>query len=134
MDYDYYTQMDPAFSAVGGIIGIIFYLIAAFFISKIFVKAGIEAWKGWVPIVNTWHLYKLGGFGGWWALLALIPIVNIAAVIVFWIAEYRIGKGLGKSGAWVILAILLHIVWLGINALDSSRWIGTPESKYPARA
>jgi hypothetical protein len=133
MDTSYYSNMDPAVTTTSSIVGIVFYLIAAWFISRIFVKAGIEAWKGWVPLVNTWHLFKLGGFGGWWAILALIPIVNIAAIIVFWIAEYRIGKGFGKSGAWVILAILLHIVWLGILAFDSSRWVGTPESKYPPR-
>ncbi|MFD1713277.1 DUF5684 domain-containing protein [Amnibacterium flavum] len=130
----YNEQLVQQYTNGGWIISLVVYLVVAFFYSRIFAKAGIESWKGWVPFVNTWHLFKLGGFGGFWAILAIIPIVNIVALVFFWIAEYRIGKGFEKPGVFVLLAILLHPIWAGILAFDSSRWVSTPESKYPANA
>lgn len=98
------------------------YVIYAIFLSKIFKKAGVEGWIAWVPFYNTWKLLEIGGQPGYWAVLALIPFVNIVSAVFMYIAMYHIGKKLGKDGAFVLLAIFLPIVWIIWLAIDQSKW------------
>lgn len=132
-NYDYSYSTTPADSATGAavmammllvvvIAGLIGYVLSAFFLSFIFKKAGVEKWKAWVPVYRTWVLYELGGQAGWWAILMLIPIVNIVALIFLYIAMYHIGLKLGKEGVFVLWAIFLPIVWYIWLAFDQSQW------------
>jgi hypothetical protein len=141
-DYNYsYSYSSPTMTSgesaavmativmVSIIIGLATYVIVAFFISRIFKKAGVEGWKAWVPVYNTWVTLELGGQAGWWAVLAFIPIVNIASVVFIYIAMYNIGLKLGKSGVFVLWAIFIPLVWYIWLAMDSSRWnpvVGAP--------
>ena len=132
-NYDYSYSTTPADSATGAavmavmllvvvIAGLIGYVLSAFFLSSIFKKAGVEKWKAWVPVYRTWVLYELGGQAGWWAILMLIPVVNIVALIFLYIAMYHIGLKLGKEGVFVLWAIFLPIVWYIWLAFDQSQW------------
>jgi hypothetical protein len=103
----------------------IIYVIHAFLLSRIFKKAGIETWKAWVPIYNSWVLLELGDQKGYWAVLALIPFVNIASAVFMFIAMYHIGLKLGKEGVFVLLAIFLPLVWMIWLAVDGSTWKGS---------
>lgn len=115
------------------------YVISSIFYAKLFAKAGVEgAWRGWVPFYRELIFVKLGDLNPWWLLvligatfvLNLIPYVgvligwipSVAAYVYVLLAAYRIQTKLGKEGAWIILAIFLWIVWLGIMAFDRSRW------------
>lgn len=149
-DYEslYYTTSDPstttdpavAIAAMAGffVLWLIFsaalYVIGALLLGRVFKKAGQPQWPAWVPIYNSWKLLEIGGQQGFWAVLALIPIVNIVSLVFMYIAMYHIGKNLGKSDAFVLLAIFLPIVWLIILAVDKSTWKGskvTPASAEP---
>lgn len=110
------------FIAIGAVIG---YVIHAFLLGRIFKKAGVEPWKAWVPVYNAWIMLELGDQKGWWALLALVPFVNLIALVFIIIAEYNITLKLGKEGAFVLLAIFLPIVWMAWLAFDKSTWNGT---------
>lgn len=134
-DYTYTSHssdVDPAVAAAifGGIMFFtlifiaIMYVVHAFLLGRIFKKAGVEQWKAWVPVYNTWVLLELGGQQGFWAILAFIPFVNIVAAVFAIIAMYEIGLKLQKSGAFVILAIFLPTVWMIWLAFDSSTWKG----------
>lgn len=132
--------VDPA-ASVAAFIGIsifflifavIFYFVFAWLLGRIFKKAGVESWKAWVPVYNSWVLLELGGQKGFWALLSVIPVVNIVAAIFMFIAMYEIGLKLGKSGAFVLLAIFLPIVWLIWLAFDDSKWLGKNSSAIAA--
>lgn len=107
-----------------GIIALITYVIGAIFMGMIFKKAGIPAWKAWVPVYNSWVFLELGGQKGWWVLLSLIPFLNFVTVyvtIVFMcIAAYRIGLNFGKEGWFVVLYILFGPVWLIWLAVDKT--------------
>lgn len=122
-DYDYGAAL-AAGLVIGLWVGLIAYIISAIFLGMIFKKAGEPAWKAWVPIYNSWTLLRLGGQNGIWAVLALIPVVNIVSAIFMYIAMYHIGKKLGKSDAFVLLAIFLPLVWMIWLAVDSSTWKG----------
>lgn len=98
------------------------YVISGIFLMLIFKKAGAPAWAAWVPVYNNWKLLEIGGQQGFWAVLSLVPIVNIVSVVMLYIAQYHVGIKLGKSGAFVVLAIFLPVVWLIWLAVDKSVW------------
>lgn len=106
------------------IIIVLTYVISSWFLSRIFQKAGIKAWVGWVPFYNMWKLLEMGGQQGFWAVLSIVPIVNYVAAVFTYIAMYEVGKSFGKSGGWVVMAIFLPIVWLGVFAFNDAKWKG----------
>ena len=79
-----------------------------------------------------WILLELGDQKGFWAVLAIIPFVNIVSAVFMIIAEYNIGLKLGKEGWFVLLAIFLPLVWLIWLAFDKSTWKGVAPKATPA--
>lgn len=131
--YDTGASATPTVAEAGMILSILLfmlvlivasYVIYALLLSRIFNKAGVEGWKAWVPVYNSWILLELGDQKGYWAVLAFIPVVNIVAAVFMYIAMYNVGLKLGKEGAFVLLAIFLPIVWLIWLAIDDSTWKG----------
>lgn len=101
---------------------IVLYVITALLTAQIFKKAGVPQWIAWVPFYNNWKLLELGGQPGFWAVLAIIPVVSIVTAIFTYISMYYIGKNLGKSGAFVLWGILFPPVWYIWLAFDKSKW------------
>jgi len=134
MDMNSTSNVDPAAAAAFGIGFLIFmfifiaiaYVVTAIFLGMIFKKAGVPAWKAWVPFYNSWTLLELGDQPGFWAVLTIIPVVNIISAVFTYMAMYKIGLKLGKEGAFVLLAIFLPIVWMIWLAVDKSTWKGAP--------
>lgn len=127
------TELDPATAAaltmfviffffVGVFIGIALYVFIAVCLMKIFKKAGVQEWAAWVPFYNHWKLLEIGGQKGFWAVLTIIPLVNIVASVFLFIAQYHIGKKLNKGGEFVLWAIFLPYVWYPWLAFDKSHW------------
>jgi len=104
------------------LIGIAMYVLTSLCLMRIFKKAGVQPWIAWVPFYNTWKVLEIGGQQGFWAVLAIIPIVNIVSTVFTYIALYNIGLKLGKSGSFVLLAIFLSPVWLIWLAFDKEPW------------
>jgi hypothetical protein len=111
-----------AFSVFIFIFAVGIYVAVALCLMSIFKKAGVKPWIAWVPFYNHWKTLEIGGQQGFWAVLAIIPFVNIVAAVITYIAMYHIGKKLGKEGAFVLLAIFLPIVWYIWLAVDKSKW------------
>lgn len=138
MDYDYNYNYDASGSDVasaaagaaflGAFIVFIFffiivcYAVYSFLLSRLFKKAGIPQWIAWVPIYNTWKLLEMGNQQGFWAVLFLLPFVNIISSIFTYIAMYHVGKKLGKEDWFVVLAIFVPLVWLVWLGFDDSKW------------
>lgn len=122
-----------AFFLVFFIALVVIYIITAIFLGKIFNKAGLASWPAWVPIYNTWKLLEIGGQPGFWAPLGIITPINIVTTVYTYIAMYHIGKKLGKSGNFVLLAIFLPVVWVIWLATDKSVW-NEKLSDAPSRA
>lgn len=123
MSFSYSSNLDPAAVILLLVAGIALYIYYAYTLSRIFAKAGVAGWQAWVPFLNTWRVLQLGGQPGWWVLVALVPFVGSLLLTVFSIiALYNIGRGFGKSGAFVLLGIFLSAIWYGILAFDSSQW------------
>jgi hypothetical protein len=130
----YTTTTDPAVAAAAALamLGFVFaiaavtYVVSSIFLSRIFKKAGVEGWKAWVPVYNSWMLLEMGGQKGYWAILAFVPFVNIVSAVFMYIAMYHIGLKLQKDGAFILLAIFLPLVWMIWLAVDKSTWQGAP--------
>lgn len=103
---------------------VIAYVVFSLLLARIFKKAGVQAWKAWVPFYNTWIMLELGDQQGFWAVLALIPVVGFVSSIFLYIAMYNIGLKFKKDGVFVLWAIFLPVVWYAWLALDSSTWQG----------
>ena len=116
--------MSPEFMLFALIIVAACYVICSFLLSRVFKKAGVSTWKAWVPIYNSWILLELGDQKGYWSVLTVVPFVNIVSAVFMYIAMHRIGLKLGKSGAFVILAIFVPLVWMAWVGFDDSKWHG----------
>lgn len=110
-----------------GFVTILAYVVGALFMGMMFKKAGIPAWKAWVPIYNSWTFLEMGGQKGWISLLILlswIPFLGfipaIVAFVYMCIAAYRIGLNFGKEAWFVVLYIFLGLVWLIWLAVDKT--------------
>ncbi len=56
------------------IVGYVILSVGLFFIFK---KAGVEAWKGLIPVLNLIEWSKIIGRPAWWPVWLIVPIVNI---------------------------------------------------------
>lgn len=101
---------------------VISYVISAFLLSRIFKKAGVKESIAWIPFYNVWKFLELGGQQGFWAVLYLIPIVNIVSMVFTYIAMYHVGLRLQKEGWFVIIGIFFPLVWLIWLGFDDSKW------------
>lgn len=101
---------------------VVMYAIVSILLGRIFKKAGQPQWKAWVPVYNQWTMLQLGGKPGWWALVMLIPIVQIVGIVMLYISMYNIGLKLQKSGVFVLWAIFFPLVWYVWLAVDKSVW------------
>ncbi len=104
------------------VLGVVLYVVISLSLMGIFKKAGVPTWIAWVPIYSHWKFLELGGQKGFWAILTIIPIVQIVSSIFMYIAMYHVGKKLGKPSEFVILGIFFPIVWYIWLAVDTSKW------------
>jgi hypothetical protein len=90
------------------------YLLTAVPLAALFRKTGIEPWKAWVPLYNTYEWLRLGGQTGHWAWLSFVPYGSVVTSVFLYMSMYRTGKAFGKEGGFLVLGIFLPVVWLFI--------------------
>ncbi|NCU29928.1 hypothetical protein EOM60_04975 [Candidatus Saccharibacteria bacterium] len=111
-----------------------FYVVYAIFLGKIFKKAGVDSYKAWIPIYNTWKTLEIGGQQGFWAILGLLPVINIVTAVLTYLAMHNINKKLGYEVSMTVLAILLPFVWVIVVGLSKNEWndsLGDPRTDTP---
>ena len=104
------------------------YVWMALALSAVFRKSGVEPFKAWVPILNLVVLLQLAGLSPWLVVLAFIPFVNIAFLVVFAIALYRVSVAFGFGAGMAVVGVLLFPVWASIVGWGSARWVGRDAS------
>ncbi len=106
------------------IFGVIWYVLTAIALWRIFTKAGYAGVLAIIPIVNIIFLVKIAGYSGWMTLLYLIPIVNIIFGIF---VAIRLGERFGKGGAFSFFLLwLFAIIGYFILGYGSARY--TPKN------
>ena len=108
-------------------------LIALILISawKVYVKAGQPGWGCLIPIYNIYLLLVIAGKPTWWIILFFIPIANLVASILMWLA---IAENFGKSSGFGIGLVFLSIIFLPILAFGSAKYGGSRAAGPPAIA
>lgn len=118
--YEYETGQ----SAGLGMIPLLFilgvYLYLAFTMFKMAQKTGHSdsAWWSFIPILNTFLVFKMASKPAWWFILCLIPIVNIVVFAILWI---EVAKACGQSPVWGVLVLipLINFIALGVLAFSA---------------
>lgn len=123
-NYDYSVQYTLAQMGWGPIIAISFivWVVNAFFLIKVFEKAGEYKWAAFIPLYNVYMLYKISWGNGWLFLLTLIPCVGLVVDIIMQIKlAYAFGKGVG----YALLLVFLTPIGYGLLAFDKDvKYIG----------
>ncbi|MCP2638043.1 DUF5684 domain-containing protein [Microbacterium sp. HD4P20] len=110
------------------------YVWVALALSAVFRKSGVESWKAWVPILNTVVLLQLAGLSPWLVVLAFVPVIQIAFIVVFAMAIYRLSIAFGFAIGMTVLGVLLLPVWATIIGFGSARWVGREPDASAAHA
>lgn len=146
LNYTYTTTTDSAEVAIAAmsilavvlifsmIIGLAAYIISAIFLGKIFQKASVPSWNAWVPVLNAWKTFEIGGKPGWWAILMFIPFVNLVAIVFYYIAIHNINLKLRYDAGMTVLAIFLPLVWMIVAGVSKKTWddsLGAPRVDQP---
>ncbi|WP_375385114.1 DUF5684 domain-containing protein [uncultured Microbacterium sp.] len=108
------------------VFGLIFYILTAVALWRIFQKAGLPGILGIIPIVNLFFLVKIAGMSMWLGLLYLIPIVGFVFGII---VAFKLGSAFHKGGVFSFF-----VLWL--FAFIGYLILGFGSSKYtePVRA
>lgn len=106
------------FSGTTGLIALVFYILVAVGLWKVFTKAGYPGILAIIPIVNLVFLVKIAGMSGWFALLYLIPIANLVLAII---VAFKLGARFGKGGVFSFFLLFLfpYIGYLILGFGDS---------------
>jgi hypothetical protein len=75
------------------------------------------AWTAWLPILQVWPFLGSAGKSLWWAILLLIPLVNVFVGVFLWM---RITENLGRNSMLGVLMLLpvVNLVLLGVLAFS----------------
>lgn len=96
-------------------------LVSLASMGMVMAKAGQPWWAILVPLYNLLIMLRIAGKPGWWLLLLLVPVLNVAILIIMSMAiAERFGKG---SGFGVCLALFPPVAY-PILAFGSSEYVG----------
>ncbi|GAA1611012.1 DUF5684 domain-containing protein [Leucobacter chromiireducens] len=102
---DITAQADfSALGAVSGAAALVWYVLSAIALWRVFSKAGYPGILALIPIVNIFILVKVAGYSAWMTLLYIIPIVGF--IFALFVA-IRMAERFGKGGAFAIFLLWL---------------------------
>lgn len=101
-----------AMATVSAVLSLALYVFTGFCLMKLFSRAGEAGWKGFVPIVNLWTLFKLVYGNGAKMLLLLIPFYNIYVSIKFALDTAKVYRQPFYVGIVLICAPALGYIFL----------------------
>ena len=83
------------------IFAVIGYVISAFFLMKIFDKAGVQGrWRAWVPVYNLLVFAKLGDLSPWVMLIAIAAGALLSGIPVLGVIIGLVPLAAGAMAAW----------------------------------
>lgn len=96
------------------------YVWTSLALSAVFQKAAVARWKAWVPVLNWWELFQLGGMRGWWAavlagggaMLAVVVAVLGSALSTAAMEASFGGDATAAGEAMLIAVVLPTVLWL----------------------
>ncbi|THU32485.1 S26 family signal peptidase [Niastella caeni] len=90
--------------------------LPAFGLAKLFEKAGIPAWKAWVPFYNTWEIVKVAKIRRHWFYWQFIPVAGWFISIWLLVEMVKLfGKFRFLDHAAAALLSVLYFPMIGMN-------------------
>lgn len=114
------TMSGPAAFVLNVVVLALFVLLFAA-LWRIFTKAGEAGWKSLVPIWNLVVILRIAGRPAWWAILLLVPVVNIVVLVVMYVG---VAKAFGKGTGFGFGMAFLGFVFLPILAFGDAEYRG----------
>lgn len=128
-----------AFALAGGmflfviLIVLVIYVIMALSLMKIAKRTNMDnAWFAWIPILNLILMLQIAKRPMWWLIFFLVPILNIAGIVLQFIIWIDIAKALGKTAIFGVLAVLIPIIFMPYLAFSGGDNASAPSA--PATA
>jgi hypothetical protein len=87
----------------------------------VFVKAGKPGWAAIIPIYNFFVLMDVAGKPWWWALLMLVPVVNIVIMILTAIA---VAHAFARSTLFGVCLAVLGPIFFPILGFGGAKYVG----------
>lgn len=113
---------------IGNYIFIILVLISFFGLSKLFAKAGIESWKGFVPVYNFYVLSKLLNKPWWWCLIMIVPGVNL---MMYGVYGFNVARAFNKpsTGDLLYASVMPYLFFVSVAYDKNSKFVGLDKYK-----
>ncbi|MEP6748886.1 MAG: signal peptidase I [Bacteroidota bacterium] len=105
------------------LIGFLLVMLPSYGLSKLFVKAGIPAWKAYVPFYNTWVMQEVAERPKYWAILQLVPIAGWFITMGIFIEFVKL-FGKFSLGAHTLSAFVPMFYFPYIASHKNTRYIG----------
>ena len=108
---------------MGNYIFLILFLASFYGLSRLFVKVSLPAWKAWIPVYNFYILSKLLNKPSWWALIMVVPGVNI---IMYGVYGFNVARAFNKTSTQDLLfaSILPYVFLLKLGMDASVKFVG----------
>ncbi len=104
-------------------ISLILFIVPAIGLFFMFKKAGIEGWKGLVPLYNTWMMIHIAERPKHWFFWQFIPVVGWFITLGIMIEFVKtFGKFKLYQHALTVITLGLYFIYVGTNAKD--KYIG----------
>jgi len=113
---------------MGNYIFLILVLASFFGLSKLFVKAGVEGWKGWIPFYNFYILSRLLKKPWWWCLIMVVPGVNI---LMYGVYGFNVARAFNKPATSDLLfaSLLPYIYFVKLGFDNTAKFAGLDKFK-----
>lgn len=113
---------------MGNYIFLALVLISFFGLSKLFTKAGAESWKAWIPFYNFYILAKLLDKPWWWALIMVVPGVNI---LMYGVYGFNTARAFNKpsNNDLLFASLLPYLFFVKIGFDDTAKFVGLNKYK-----
>jgi signal peptidase I len=103
-------------------------LISFFGLSKLFVKAGVESWKGFIPFYNFYILSKLLNKPWWWCLIMVVPGVNL---MMYGVYGFNVARAFNRPGTSDLLfgSVMPYLFFVMVGFDEKAKFVGLDKYK-----
>jgi signal peptidase I len=109
-------------------IALLLFILPAFGLQKLFVKAGEKGWKAWVPLYNTWVMLDIAKRPKHWFFWQFIPVVGWFITIGILIEFVKVfGKFKFREHAATVFSAGLYFAWMAYK--EDAKFIGPEGAK-----
>lgn len=113
---------------MGNYIYLALVIISFYGLSKLFVKAGEAAWKGFVPFYNFYVLSKLLNKPWWWCLIMVVPGVNL---MMYGVYGFNVARAFNKAETkdLVFASIMPYLFFVVAGHDKDAKFVGLDRYK-----